>query len=64
MNVDITKDQAVLLIAMLEEQIPTYLPEIKPEPLDIRNELMLSLTRKICNEYIRGKGGNTQCPNS
>lgn len=64
MNVDITNDQAVLLIAMLEEQIPTYLPEIKPEIAHIRDELMLSLTRQICYKYILGKGGNTPCPNS
>lgn len=64
MKVDITADEAVLLIAMLEEQIPCYLPDIAPVLLDIKNELILSLVRDICNKRTRSKGGNTKCPNS
>lgn len=64
MKVDITPDQAVFLYAMLEEQIPTYLPEIAPLLLDIKSELLYSLVRNICVKHHRSKGGNTQCPNN
>lgn len=50
-KIDITPDQAILLIAMLEEEIPTYHPAIKPELLDIKNELIASLVRNICVKH-------------
>lgn len=51
MKVDITTDQAILLIAMLEEQIPKCRPEIESEFLGIKSELLLSLVGSICNKH-------------
>lgn len=50
MNIDLTKDQAILLVAMLDEKIPVSRPEIESEFLKAKQRILASLVGEICNK--------------
>lgn len=50
MNVDLTKGQAVLLIAMLEEQIRYCRPEAESLFMSAKKAILAALVGEICNK--------------
>lgn len=50
MNIDLTKDQAILLVAILDLKIPVCRPELEVMLKAIETECLSALVAEICNK--------------